>query len=997
MIPVGFLMDFTIWVQNQLSIARSKRPSYQLPGGIGAFSGLCLLNPYPELIQKYRSARATGIIPSYEYAICLKQALMDSNDALASELLFFFKITTPQEGLIYYKLACKFHCLKAALWLANILSSQAASLMLIACKYAFLELVYEGIPLQFTTRVSFIPPIQYNASLLMDYQQEGISWMLDLYRKGLGGVLASEPGLGKTRQACAFLLQLQKLEPSGRPVCVIAPNSLVLQWDKEMHKYLFEEDFASLQSQLGHPDSASALITLYSEQTSQLCDLAAKKERLQKKHFKTPAKRKKELDEVERKTKVIEERQKRCRALILQAIDLAKLPQAIPHLQHRSFTLAKTQLAADSNALFSLLESYPKQYETQRKEIEAFFAKVLNKKTFSAPFEWNKRRNPVVLYSQDTQQLASQIISCKEFSHSGNILISSESSIQASTELASRLAEIPFACVIIDEAHTFRWKLSDGRIPKTGSAKTMMQLLSSLSTSFNTRGYLLTGTPFVNSYDETLSLLQLANPHLDLAPFAGELQTHASKLSRSLARSQDSEEELVINPANYFLALEYAREIHNKLILVHQARDEKIQAAWTLSDNTLLIPQKDEKPLVCTLTDEQQQLFASHDKKNPILFNPLAEKILFHPDLLKSEGFDSTKELQAIINGSGLLQRLFQGELDEAMQTKQPTVFFVRQKVIGKTLKMLLKKKYASVAIGFYNGSKTQSQRDSLVQRFEDPENPLKILILSQEAGGVGLNLPSAKVVFDLAPWWNEAVTMQAHARAIRAGTSGMVKVYSISCQTPYEASMQYIVQRKMAWKEYYFGNPQDPFTSFVQAVSNDVARDLDTSEKLLETLKTCEAPEGVWHMPKEACIPPPRGEIRYKELKMQLLPLFSAGRTEAECVNIVASIMNDSSKQAVLRKLLVFLKTHSSDAWTRLWQDPHAYLSTVDEVNKPLAVSWFSWLQHAAVCTAVYNCEVYTYKQAELELLKSERKNGAFTVRLLKLQDGSYAALLRL
>jgi hypothetical protein len=622
---------------------------------------------------------------------------------------------------------------------------------------------------------------------------------------------------------------------------VIVPNGIVLQCGEEIQKYLFEEQVALLQSSFERAQRGSlavSLATLYSEQVALRDDLKAQKEQISKRTFAKPTKKKKALNEIDRKISILEARVKRSKELILQAIE-------------------STKRRGSSIFLFPALAKYITLEEAEKRKLEASFTAFLKKEeaALHETCTYRESRQLVVLFSQENQKQALRAIQEPGFATSRKILLCSESTLFASSEFASCLKKIPFACVVVDEAHSYRWKLAqEGRKPKASAARTMQDLLFSLKKAHNTSSFLLTGTPFVNSYDETLSLIQLANTHIDLSLFAAELLKAGSLLSRSLASSEANNDELLINPTNYFQALEYAKAIHNKLICVHQKSDQNIRAAWTLQDGTVCIPQKNFSQLLCVLTDEQKGFFEQQNTSNPIIFNPIAEKILFHPDLLQSEDFGE-KGFQEIVQGSGILKRLFiEGqELELAIQQKKPILFFIRQRVVGNTLKKLLKMKYPSLGVSFYHGSKKQLKRDALVQRFEEPSDPLKILIISQEAGGVGLNLPSAKVVFDLAPWWNEAVTTQAESRALRVGTSGTVDIYAFSCQTPFEEAMQHIVQRKIFWKEYLFGKPKEEFSCFLQAFAFEVAREEDTSKKLLQTLMAYDAKKLSWQLNLEA------------------------------------------------------------------------------------------------------------------------------------------------
>ncbi|MFW5875879.1 MAG: DEAD/DEAH box helicase [Myxococcota bacterium] len=72
---------------------------------------------------------------------------------------------------------------------------------------------------------------------LRDYQREGVAWMQRLRASALGGVLADDMGLGKTLQTIAHLA-IEKAE--GRldvPALVVAPTSLVGNWEREIRKF----------------------------------------------------------------------------------------------------------------------------------------------------------------------------------------------------------------------------------------------------------------------------------------------------------------------------------------------------------------------------------------------------------------------------------------------------------------------------------------------------------------------------------------------------------------------------------------------------------------------------------------------------------------------------------------------------------------------------------------------------------------------------------------
>lgn len=53
---------------------------------------------------------------------------------------------------------------------------------------------------------------------LRDYQQIGVDWLVNLYKKHLNGILADETGLGKTVQTVAYMAHLAGQEGQLTPI-----------------------------------------------------------------------------------------------------------------------------------------------------------------------------------------------------------------------------------------------------------------------------------------------------------------------------------------------------------------------------------------------------------------------------------------------------------------------------------------------------------------------------------------------------------------------------------------------------------------------------------------------------------------------------------------------------------------------------------------------------------------------------------------------------------
>ncbi|MBP2639078.1 MAG: Bacterial helicase associated [Firmicutes bacterium] len=103
---------------------------------------------------------------------------------------------------------------------------------------------------------------------LRDYQKTGYKWLKSLAGYGLGGILADDMGLGKTLQVLTFLLSEKGALPE--PSIVIAPTSLVYNWQDEVAKFapdLKVVVVSGLQnarfSQMQEIDNADLVVTSY--------------------------------------------------------------------------------------------------------------------------------------------------------------------------------------------------------------------------------------------------------------------------------------------------------------------------------------------------------------------------------------------------------------------------------------------------------------------------------------------------------------------------------------------------------------------------------------------------------------------------------------------------------------------------------------------------------------------------------------------------------------
>ena len=72
---------------------------------------------------------------------------------------------------------------------------------------------------------------------LRPYQHHGLRWLQFLRAQGLAGILADDMGLGKTLQTLAHLLAEQEAGRLDRPCLVVAPVSLLGNWQREAARF----------------------------------------------------------------------------------------------------------------------------------------------------------------------------------------------------------------------------------------------------------------------------------------------------------------------------------------------------------------------------------------------------------------------------------------------------------------------------------------------------------------------------------------------------------------------------------------------------------------------------------------------------------------------------------------------------------------------------------------------------------------------------------------
>lgn len=94
-------------------------------------------------------------------------------------------------------------------------------------------------------------------------------------------------------------------------------------------------------------------------------------------------------------------------------------------------------------------------------------------------------------------------------------------------------------------------------------------------------------------------------------------------------------------------------------------------------------------------------------------------------------------------------------------------------------------------------GSTSAKSRVLLAEQFNKPDSNIDVMLVSLKAGGTGLNLVGADVVFHLDPWWNLAAERQAEDRAHRIGQKNKVTVFKLIINDSIEEKVLSLQEKK--------------------------------------------------------------------------------------------------------------------------------------------------------------------------------------------------------
>ena len=324
----------------------------------------------------------------------------------------------------------------------------------------------------------------------------------------------------------------------------------------------------------------------------------------------------------------------------------------------------------------------------------------------------------------------------------------------------SRLAEIPFHLVVLDEAQYIK-----NPHAKVAQAACRLRAAHRLC---------LSGTPIENHLGELWSQMRFLMPGL-----LGSEDHFNTRYRTPIEKHGDGERNAALKRRVAPLILrrtkdQVATELPPKTELIHLVE--------------LHTAQKDLYETVRAMMDKRvrQAIAASGLGESRIVFLDALLKlrqICCHPRLLPPE-FATTVAESAKLD---FLAELLAVLLEEGRRMLVFSQFTSMLALIAGHLDR--------VGVRYLQLTGASKDRGALVAEFQSGRVPL--FLISLKAGGTGLNLTAADTVIHYDPWWNPAAENQATDRAYRIGQDKPVFVHKLLCLDTVEERIHKLQQHK--------------------------------------------------------------------------------------------------------------------------------------------------------------------------------------------------------
>ncbi len=461
----------------------------------------------------------------------------------------------------------------------------------------------------------------------------------------------------------------------------------------------------------------------------------------------------------------------------------------------------------------------------------------------------------------------------ESFSSPYNIVITTPDAL---CKLKNEVESIRWSQLFFDEAHL---------IARNSSSKKWQKLRPIVQTLLNheqeTAIRLLTATPFQGQISDLFNLMAFTHKEEDfsketykklikqLGLCQRSLNAFSTPDNNQKKSKQDIESKAIKTIIEAFAHFQVFKKIANTCIYQLKKNDPKVVEAWggkvltkKFHDNNYkLTPQQEEriKPFHSAeslkLSLEGSCFFSVDYALDALLLHPQIpvknnpdgtknteikaqqEALLMRISRPKASGGMNDSEFNEFINESGFLKAFFESTKDYVLQKKR-WITFVDQIFHGKFLAAVIKRKFSSDRLdtSFFSGEAHAEQRTRIISEFKKENNKAKCMLMTIQAGGVGLNIPGVDVHL-LAKPWDPSCEEQAIGRSDRVGNSGEISVHRYK-NPDLDKRYTEIVESKKAWESYLTTMSEDlisQFDSFFDLISLYLVSDSDKDENKID------------------------------------------------------------------------------------------------------------------------------------------------------------------
>ena len=286
--------------------------------------------------------------------------------------------------------------------------------------------------------------------------------------------------------------------------------------------------------------------------------------------------------------------------------------------------------------------------------------------------------------------------------------------------------------------------------------------IDALSSCIATKRIVMTGTPIQNNLEELYSIVQFVCPF-----FLGTLEEFRSTYALNTEGKSDELKRMLSH------------------ILLRRSKDVVLRSQ---------LPPRHEFMVKCPmLIDSEKHAYSQLAEDSVSAFTSLGDKANVLPKLMELRMLCSlppgTRDEATDAAAVSTKMRALMALVDASSKSNTDKVVIVSgfTAVLDAVQRCLRRRRWTCLRI---NGAVSLDKRDKIVQAFNNSTNPIRILLLSAKAGGVGLTLTGANHIFLMEPDWNPAVDTQAAGRVWRQGQTKTVFVYRMILSGTIEESI---------------------------------------------------------------------------------------------------------------------------------------------------------------------------------------------------------------